>query len=79
MPRTYLGARPSKEMYDTRVAAFKAGSANSTRKMNSMEDVQTKVFAQGFSNYAQQTSLHGWQYIDSEPSWWRKAFWTLVS
>ena len=61
--------------YNNKVSAFKAGSARRT----SMEDAQSKVFSQNFSNYAQQTSLHGWQYIDSEPSWWRKLFWTLVS
>ena len=63
---------------NNKVSAFKgAGSAMTTK--SSMEDAQSKVISQNFSNYAQQTSLHGWQYIDSEPSWWRKSFWTLVS
>ena len=64
-------------MYNNSVTAFKAGSA--TTRMSSMEDAQAKVLSQGFSNYAQQTSLHGWQYIDIEPGWFRKTFWSIVS
>ena len=64
-------------MLNNTVTAFKAGSA--TTRMSSMEDAQVKVLSQGFSNYAQQTSLHGWQYIDIEPGWFRKTFWAIVS
>ena len=72
-PKSYS----SKAMLNNTVTAFKAGSA--TTRMSSMEDAQAKVLSQGFSNYAQQTSLHGWQYIDIEPGWFRKTFWAIVS
>ena len=65
-------------MFNTRVGVFKASSGPTT-KMSSMEDVEAKMLTQAFSNYAHQTSLHGWQYIESEVSRWRKAFWALVS
>ena len=42
------------------------------------DGVQKKIFLAGFSNYCQQTTLHGWQYIDSEDGWFRKVLWILV-
>ena len=37
------------------------------------------LLRQGFSDYAQQTSLHGWQYIEVSNTWWGKIFWVFVS
>ena len=39
---------------------------------------ENKIFMRGFSTYCQQTSLHGWQYIDSENGLSRKIVWFLV-
>ena len=39
---------------------------------------ENKIFMHGFSTYCQQTSLHGWQYIDSENGLCRKIAWFLV-
>ena len=39
----------------------------------------SSLLRQGFSDYAQQTSLHGWQYIEVSNSWWGKIFWVFVS
>ena len=39
---------------------------------------KSNIFMNGFSTYCQQTSLHGWQYIDSENGLCRKIAWFLV-
>ena len=39
---------------------------------------ESKIFMRGFSTYCQQTSLHGWQYIDSENGLSRKIVWFLI-
>ena len=39
---------------------------------------ENKIFMRGFSTYCQQTSLHGWQYIDSENGLSRKIVWFLI-
>ena len=39
---------------------------------------ENKIFLRGFSTYCQQTSLHGWQYIDSENGPSRKIVWFLI-
>ena len=39
---------------------------------------ENKIFMHGFSTYCQQTSLHGWQYIDSENGLCRKVVWFLI-
>ena len=39
---------------------------------------ENKIFVRGFSTYCQQTSLHGWQYIDSENGLCRKVVWFLI-
>ena len=39
---------------------------------------KNNIFMNGFSTYCQQTSLHGWQYIDSENGLGRKIAWFLV-
>ena len=39
---------------------------------------ENKIFMHGFSTYCQQTSLHGWQYIDSENGPSRKIVWFLI-
>ena len=38
----------------------------------------SQIFKEGFSNYAQQTTLHGWQYVDSN-RFFSKIFWIIVS
>jgi hypothetical protein len=42
------------------------------------DDLQRKILSHGFSNYCQQTTLHGWQYLETEPGLWRKIIWALV-
>ena len=37
-----------------------------------------QIFKEGFSDYFQQTTLHGWQYIDSD-RFFSKIFWIIVS
>ena len=39
---------------------------------------ENKIFMRGFSTYCQQTSLHGWQYIDSESGLVPKIVWFLI-
>ena len=39
---------------------------------------ENKIFVNGLSTFCQQTSLHGWQYMDSENGLWRKIAWFLV-
>ena len=39
---------------------------------------KSNIFMNGFSTYCQQTSLHGWQYIDSENGLCRKIIWFLI-
>ena len=39
---------------------------------------ENKIFLRGFSTYCQQTSLHGWQYIDSETGLGPKIVWFLI-
>ena len=39
---------------------------------------KNNIFMNGFSTYCQQTSLHGWQYIDSENGLCRKIIWFLI-
>jgi hypothetical protein len=34
--------------------------------------------SEGFSKFCQQTSLHGWAYLDSEPGFLRRVIWILV-
>ena len=34
--------------------------------------------SEGFAKFCQQTSLHGWVYLDSEPGALRKIVWILV-
>ena len=47
--------------------------------MNPEGRLDSSLLRQGFSNYAQQTSLHGWQYIEVSTTWWGKIFWVFVS
>ena len=37
-----------------------------------------KDFLKGVSAYCQQTSLHGWQYLDSEKGFLQKIFWFAI-
>ena len=39
---------------------------------------KSNIFMNGFSTYCQQTSLHGWQYVDSENGLCRKIIWFLM-
>ena len=39
---------------------------------------KSNIFMNGFSTYCQQTSLHGWQYIDSETGLVPKIVWFLI-
>jgi hypothetical protein len=34
--------------------------------------------SEGFSKFCQQTTLHGWAYLDSEPGFLRKVIWIVV-
>ena len=34
--------------------------------------------SEGFAKFCQQTSLHGWAYLDSEPGFLRKVIWIIV-
>ncbi len=34
--------------------------------------------SEGFSKFCQQTSLHGWAYLDSEPGFLRRVIWIIV-
>ena len=47
--------------------------------MNPERRLYFSLLRQGFSDYAQQTSLHGWQYIEVSNTWWGKIFWVFVS
>ena len=39
---------------------------------------KSNILMNGFSTYCQQTSLHGWQYVDSENGLCRKIIWFLM-
>ena len=47
--------------------------------MNLEGRLDSSLLRQGFSDYAQQTSLHGWRYIEVSNTWWGKIFWVFVS
>ena len=69
-------------MYDSRniktvPLALKHPSSAETKILKALGS-EEKVFLRGFSCYCQQTSLHGWQYIDSEQGWFRKIFWFII-
>jgi hypothetical protein len=46
-------------------------------KANDKENNQLTTTGSRFSNFCQQTSLHGWQYLDSESKRWRKIIWAI--
>ena len=43
-----------------------------------MAEELKKLFHFHFTKYCQQTSLHGWQYLASEDSKWKKVIWLFV-
>ena len=49
---------------------------------NSMEkppkDYEEPSSSEGFSKFCQQTSLHGWAYLDSESGFLRRVIWVIV-
>ena len=47
--------------------------------MNLEGRLDSSLLRQGFSDYAEQTSLHGWRYIEVSNTWWGKIFWVFVS
>ena len=42
-----------------------------------MESIKNRIH-QRFSLFCQQTTIHGWQYIDSEPGYLKKITWCLI-
>ena len=39
---------------------------------------ERRIFLRGLYKYCQQTTLHGWQYIDTETGWFLKSIWIFV-
>ena len=67
--------RPStRQAFGTDFNKTYPGSIGSNQRLKNDDN----VWLRGVSTYCQQTSLHGWQYLDSESGCVRKFFWFLI-